>query len=120
MSFRGATEPVEHQESHVKGPFPPSSARFCPLVAVLGLSLGIGLDFPLAVLIGIVLALLIVPGKGLNTDNFAGRLREGVLAGIDWHIVSAVAGIVFFSRVVVNSGLCPSLPPGSPSRPPRS
>ncbi len=104
VSFRGAANPVEHQENHAREALPAFISSVLPLVAVLGLSLGAGLSFPLAVLIGIVLALLIVPGQGLNTDNLGKRLREGVLAGIDWHIVSAVAGIVFFSRVVVNSG----------------
>ncbi|MGI6557649.1 MAG: DUF401 family protein [Limnochordia bacterium] len=109
ISFRGTTEPVAHQESDVKGALPTFISSVLPLIAVLGLSLGIGLDFPLAVVIGIVLALLIVPGKGFRPDDFAGRLKKGVLAGIDWHIVSAVAGIVFFSRVVVNSGAVPVL-----------
>lgn len=103
VSFRGTTSHVEHQHRDAKGALPAFISSVLPLVAVLGLSLGVGLSFPLAVFIGIIVAVLIVPGKGFTTDNLSQRIREGVLPGIDWHIVGAVAGIVFFSRVVVNS-----------------
>ncbi|MGI6038156.1 MAG: DUF401 family protein [Limnochordia bacterium] len=74
-----------------------------PLFLVLGLAIGFDVPFPWAVVCGIVAALLAVPGEALTGNVLLRRFQEGVLRGVDWGIVTAVAGIVFFSRTVVNS-----------------
>ncbi len=80
-----------------------------PLAVVLVLSLGASVDFSISAGLGVLAAVLLVPPGKPYFHEVRRRLSEGTIPGIGWSTVGTVAGVVFFSRVVINAHVLEAL-----------
>ena len=82
-----------------------------PLLVLLILVIGFNVSFPVSCGLSCLCALLPVSLEQPFFSEVKRRIFEGAIPGLNWNVMETVAGILFFSRVVVNSGLVNMLAP---------
>jgi hypothetical protein len=86
-----------------------------PILVVLLVGVGTPINFSIATALGALTALFAAPTHGPYLKEVARRIREGAVPGVNWKVVGTVAGTVFFSKTIINSGVLASMAVGTGS-----
>lgn len=82
-----------------------------PLVVLVVLRIGFKVSFTVSCGLSCICAVLPMSAERPFFSELKRRIIEGAIPGFNWKVMETVAGVLFFSHVVVNSGLVSMLAP---------